>query len=188
MIIEKWFPTTIAYDYFQSDVHYTNRLRTKCFELEKQIQKGGEFWQSDVYNTVNTYDLHKDKDFEKLNKWVDDKVKDYLNEINFLFEDVNKEQAWFNIYRRGDYQETHHHALCVVSAIFILKAGDENTFVSFENPHTDMIYADTATNVNYKSEDNKLIIFRSHLKHNVSMHNSDEPRISIAYNYRRNLK
>jgi len=185
MIIEKWFPQTIAYTFYDGDKSYIKKLQDKCFEIQSKVEKGGEFWQSDVYNTINKYDLNTDNDFKELNKWVDERVKDYTNELQFLFGDLSKEQSWFNIYKRGDYQEYHHHAMNMVSAIFILKAGDENTTVSFDNPHTDMIYADGPTQVSYKSEDCKLIIFRSHLKHAVTMHNSDEPRISIAYNYRR---
>ena len=38
-----------------------NLLTKECFNLKKQIKKGGENWKSDVYNTLGTYDLRKNK-------------------------------------------------------------------------------------------------------------------------------
>ena len=186
--VEKHFAQTIAVGYYENDDDYMKSLQDKCFELEETTPKGGFNWLSAPYNTSNTLDLYSIPEFDKLNKWVDRQVADYLDIIGYKHEFPNKEQAWFNIYRKGDFQEFHHHGSCVVSAIFILKAGDENTKVSFDNTYTDMIYSDTPTSISYISQDYKLIIFRSYMKHAVGMHQLDEPRISLAYNYKRIIK
>jgi len=183
---ETFWPETIAYDYYTEDKDYLNVLTDKCLELQNIIEKGGDFWESPVYNTMMRHDLRKEIIFAKLIKWIDNSVYAYMSNLGFSFAETNMkpELSWFNIYKKGDYQEYHHHAGCICSAIFILKSGG-NTKVNFEKPFQEMIFSETPTEVQYESEDAKLIIFRSHLKHSVSTHIGDEDRISLALNYRR---
>ena len=183
---ERWWPETIAFDYYTEDKEYLDVLVNKCYEIQKSVKKGGEFWESDVYNTMMKHDLRKEPVFNKIIKWIDNSVYDYLADLGLPFakNNVEPELSWFNIYKRGDYQEYHHHAGCIASAIFILKSGG-NTKINFEKPFQEMIFSETPTEIQYESEDAKLIIFRSHVKHSVSRHDFDTDRVSLAFNYRR---
>ena len=104
---------------------------------------------------------------------------------------TNDSNSWFNIYKKGDYQEYHYHANSYFSAIFVLQTPKPSPTIVFENPLTDMlplknldvceINAETF-NVNGMDE-NCLLIFRSHLRHMVHPLQHEGERISIALNF-----
>jgi len=63
--------------------------------------------------------------------------------------------------------------------------------IYFKNPYNDMLSPayteytpDNFERINFKPQPGMLLIFRSHLEHYVDKNNSDEDRISFAYNYR----
>jgi uncharacterized protein (TIGR02466 family) len=160
-------------------------------EIEKNIKRGGKNWQSQVYNTLGTYNLVNDVKFKILIDGVTKQVENFNNLMNskhkYLCED-----AWINSYKKGDYQELHNHAGSTYSAVLFLKCPDGSAPIIFHSPsdpynmlpikkieehnvfntHNTRIYA----------KENSLVIFRSYLYHRVSPNNSDE-RISIAFNF-----
>ena len=99
--VEKHFAQTIAIvSYYENDDDYMKSLQDKCFELEKTTPKVALIKVITPYNT-NTLDLYSIPEFDKLNKWVDRQVADYLDIIKgYEHEFPNKEQPTFNIYRK----------------------------------------------------------------------------------------
>ena len=61
MSIQLWFPTSIYVkeDMFSDEDNHD--FITEIENLKSKISIGGNNWNTDVYNTCNTYDLRKNK-------------------------------------------------------------------------------------------------------------------------------
>ena len=172
---EYWFPTVIAYSYNKLNEAYRKELVEHCYNIEKKTKPGGSNWltQSKPYNTLDTYDPLKDEKFFDLNSWIIDSAN------QFNKKKVTAKESWFNIYRDNNYQEFHYHPSSYLSAIYVLE-DDNGTDIMFKQPYKDEI--DGSINVTYKSEQGKLLLFRSYVEHAVIKKNV-ENRITLAYNF-----
>jgi len=164
-------------------------LIQECKDIKQNIETGGDNWKCDTYNTLGTYDLRKNIKFKKLIDLVTLNVNSFAKQLksNHTY---SCGSCWFNIYKKGDYQEYHYHSDAFFSAIFVLKTPDPPPKVIFENPVLDMYplrnveYNDLNAGVyNIGMRENTLIIFRSYLKHMVEKLKQDNERISIALNF-----
>ena len=193
MNIDRFFPTVVATDMNPNHNKYANLLIEKCLHTSKNIDSGGKNWISNsTYNTLNTYNISKVKEFKNVNKFVLDSVKNFCDEIKIDFNKLNHSSgdAWFNISKKGDYQEYHYHAGSVLSVVYYLKTPKDCTKLFFKNPINDMIAPqyteDTMDNFEFgyiKPKDGMIVIFRSHLEHCVEKQKTDDSRISLAYNF-----
>jgi|TARA_R100000030_G_scaffold59099_1_gene44367 hypothetical protein len=89
---------------------------------------------------------------------------------------VRYEEAWGMKHNKGDFTDLHWHYATgnTWSGVFCLKT-------PAENQEQDWIhFADF--NVRDRIEANSLYLFHSFVKHEVSAHHSEEPRISISFN------
>jgi uncharacterized protein (TIGR02466 family) len=163
----------------------------ECKKIQQHAKQGGDNWSCNTYNTLGTYELKDNIKFKKLIDVVTEKVNIYAKELQ---SDYNYEcgNSWFNIYKKGDYQEYHYHSDSYFSAIFILKTPNPPPLIVFENPFLDMLPLKNLKKNNennagtYKVADmneNCLLIFRSYLRHMVQPLQQDEERISIAFNF-----
>jgi len=195
-MIERFFPTLIGY-YDNPHHHVLEKdLINRCFELERTAKKGGEGWVSDTtYNTQGTLEIFDDKSFKKINDFVLQKVAEYSNEIGLQDDCVNQipRDSWFNIYRKGDFQEYHAHGDSILSAIYFIKANDKSAKLYFKSPFQDQLSpeykgrsADTWERIFYDPKPGRLIIFRSYVEHCVEMQKDKDSRISLAYNFKKN--
>jgi hypothetical protein len=103
--IEAWNPTFIGFINNPDHSKIEKKLVKHCLQLQNKIQSGGSNWISNqTYNTSNTYNILKDKNFKNLNNWITEQVQTYAKTLkykdNFLCAD-----GWFNIYNEHDYQE-----------------------------------------------------------------------------------
>lgn len=195
MILNKHFPTIIGTEMNSNHNNIKDKLIKKCYDLKNNIEKGGEDWISQsTYNTIGKYNLFFDSAFTQLNQHIITCVKDYCKALYIRDDciDYKPVEAWFNIYKKGDYQEFHHHNDSMISVVYFLKSNVNSAKIFFKSRHLDMIQpiytkntSDTFTRVSYIPEPGLTLIFRSDLEHSVEPHNDDEERISIAYNFRK---
>ena len=69
MNIDRFFPTVVATDMNPNHNEYANLLIEKCLHTSKNIDSGGKNWISNsTYNTLNTYNISKVKEFKNVNK------------------------------------------------------------------------------------------------------------------------
>jgi uncharacterized protein (TIGR02466 family) len=182
------FPTLIGVNV---NPNHDDSLVSKCLDIESSVQSGGQSWVSkDTYNTMGSHDILKDKDFESINDFVVSSVRQFCKELRIDLNEILPTDSWVNIYRKGDYQEYHNHNPDFLSAIYYLKTPKDSSSLFIKNPFGDMIAPDyTELTIDNKSrqeiepKDGMLVIFRSHIEHCVEKHMSDEPRISLAYNF-----
>ena len=126
VVTEKFFATGIGYSFNEDNKNIKDKLVKRCLEVKEKTKPGGEGWLANkTYNTIHTdYDILKDEVFKDLHKWIFDKVAEYMGS-NYIGSNVAPENAWFNVYGKGDFQEFHHHSNTVLSAVYFLY-GNEN--------------------------------------------------------------
>lgn len=198
MNIELLFPTAFGLITNPNHQHIQSKLVSKSFQLSETIESGGHFWESKKpYNTSdNKYNIINDEDFKELNNWVIENINLYTKKT-CLKNKVKCEGGWLNIYKKGDYQEYHSHSYNAISAIYILKSPEKNSSkIFFKSPDMGrgQLLNDRKAMLNnefqwvndvnvYQPNEGTLIIFPSHILHSVSPHNSDDERITLAYNF-----
>lgn len=126
--------------------------------------------------------------------------KDYILNNTFAavqhyhrrFELVN---MWININKKGDYNVSHTHPACILSGVFWIKTSEKCGELKFLSPNSfvehllincvdkdvqrEHNYDDT---FNFSPQEGTIVLFPSHLEHLVEPNESDEDRISIAFN------
>ena len=169
-------------------------LKEHCLNIRETVKSGGNDWLAPTYNTSTTnHSVYKDKKFYRLNQWVDNQVQQYIDFLGIKLRGERyipfEKDGWFNIYEKGDYQEYHNHP-CIISAIYYLSSDRAmNAKTYFKSPvqeHYPISYDSeygTSGRATYYPERGKLLIFRGFLEHCVEKEESDNIRISLAYNY-----
>lgn len=184
------FPVTLSIEQNEKHSNIQDQLVKNCLSIKNKVGVGGDNWDSTTYNTCSTYNILKDDNFNNVNRWVINKVKEYAIAIGFN-NDIKNVDGWFNIYSKYDYQETHDHEGNDISAVYYLKCPADSGKIFFlsheakgtkdvfqkDNPFTwKRYYIDPAPG--------KLIIFKSNLLHGVVQNKSDDFKISFAYNFK----
>jgi len=192
IIIEQWYPNLIGYCDYSEHKKIEKILVKECLFLSSKIKKGGKNWISNnTYNTLDTYNILKNKKFNNLNKWVFNKVLEYSNHLKYQ-NNYKCNEGWFNIYKKYDYQEFHDHGKNTLSAVYFLKSNSEkyskiwfkfNVNENLMDPTTDSSFILTSPSAWYKPIPGRLLIFKSTLKHCVERQEDNDLRISLAYNF-----
>jgi hypothetical protein len=118
------------------------------------------------------------------------------NHFDIIYEDyslmvkINKTESWFNIYKKGDYQEIHQHTNTIISAVYFLKSNQKSSSLIFRPPFIDQLDVKKTNNfccngnIEYKPIPGRLIVFRSFVPHCVPQHKDNQDRITLSYNFR----
>tara|TARA_R100000234_G_C4943338_1_gene153915 strand:- start:399 stop:755 length:357 start_codon:yes stop_codon:yes gene_type:complete len=95
---------------------------------------------------------------------------------------------WFNVNGRNHYNAKHTHSTpnfpCTISGVFYIsipKPGMGN--ITFYNDAPSYMKELHSKSMSIEPKENALILFPSWLEHSVSQSKSDEPRISMSFNY-----
>jgi uncharacterized protein (TIGR02466 family) len=102
--------------------------------------------------------------------------------------------AWANVNRRGHYNNIHTHPSATWSGVYYVDHGESNpaaerTSIQLYDPNparTNIFFPDIqSTNFRFRPEPGLMILFPSYVPHAVPPHQGDRPRISIAFNLRK---
>ena len=116
----------------------------------------------------------------------------YIKESYNIFAD-----AWININPSGSYNIKHNHPTCDLAGVLWIKCPKDCGEIIFDNPSafqtfkTINAYEDKFKDVNkihhtyfFPPVEGRVLIFPSHLDHNVKENKSKEDRISVSFNIR----
>ena len=188
--INRLFPKILGVYTFDNHKKYEKQLVFKCDNIKsKGTLEGGKNWISQsVYNTENTYDVNKDKEFAPITEFLRVCALDYCRELNYDGV-LNHTNTFFNIYNKYDYQDWHDHPGTHLSGVYCL-AGEKGSadihFTDFNNRLNINVKEFTTDNSTTWREEfipGKFLIFRSDLLHCVNRHNLDSKRYSLATNF-----
>ncbi len=170
-----------------------DRIEKFCLDLSQRsagrvISNGGG-WQSHDLDlaTPELAEL-----FAEVRKRLDEVHRAF--EFNSSMRQVITE-AWININRKGHFNYSHNHPGSLFSAVYYVKGGPDKGELELKTPVTPHTYtisnemvggfnAFTGHAMVIPPVTGDLLIFPSWLLHRVNMSQSDEARISIAFNSR----
>lgn len=193
-MLEKWFPTPIwTFNLNLTDYVFENAVNY-CLDLKKQSDgvkisnKGG--WQSVGYNPN---DLTKETNaMSSIFKEIESKFIHFKKDLAVQAKiDFCINFAWININHKGHYNELHFHSNCIFSGVFYLTNNNSPiTFVKDKNlmsltlseVHSNFTTDISHEEVTYTPKRGDLLMFPAWLSHKVKPNDSNEPRISIAFN------
>lgn len=161
---------------------------------------------SNIYNFINdsksrendfgnqaslNYQLLEEEGFADLKKAILDECEFYCSKVhNYQYDSIFITSSWYNVNTPGSSHHLHKHPNSIVSGVFYVRAPKGGGDLVFTRD-TDMIVPlrkEIPTNMQsvdfcpVEPEDRLLILFPSYLNHFVTRNNSNEDRISIAFN------
>jgi uncharacterized protein (TIGR02466 family) len=169
------------------------KLEKFCLERKKasagRVVSNGGGWQSDNLD-ITTPELAEL--FAEVGKRLDEVHRAF--EFNPSTRQVITE-AWININQKGHFNYSHDHPGSLFSAVYYVKGGADKGELELKTPiaaHTYTISGEMVGSFNaftghamvIPPVTGDLLIFPSWLLHRVNMSQSEEERISIAFNTR----
>jgi uncharacterized protein (TIGR02466 family) len=145
--------------------------------------RGG--WQS-------ASDFHNEESFLDFKNYILNNAFQSLTHYNRKF---SLGDMWINVNKKGNYNTSHCHPGSDLSGIFWVKTSENCGCLTFQNPHNFVEFGLTGTidpnlkqkyncieGFTFMPQEGTLVLFPSHLDHRVEQNESDEDRISIAFN------
>jgi uncharacterized protein (TIGR02466 family) len=122
---------------------------------------------------------------------IGDAISTPMSEIaNEALLNIFLSEVWVNINRNGHFNTAHVHPNNVLSAVIYIRTPQDCGKIIFENPTLAEHYPVDKNNQLFMGKfwvqpnPGDMIIFPSYLKHSVEMNKSNDPRISIALNFK----
>jgi uncharacterized protein (TIGR02466 family) len=187
--IETIFANWVAYENLSLD---NKSIEEFCYRKRNEdpvgrimTNRGG--WQSnDLYE--------KDSELKELTNIIIGRIRNLAK--NFDYSNPNDLQIcnyWININKKNNDNAPHTHPISVISAVYYVKVPENSGEIIFHTPlqnYDEFIFEDmiekynayNSSNYRYIPKTGDLILFPSWLSHNVSANQSEEERISIAFN------
>lgn len=185
-----WFPTGIYHTSYPTHKKLKEVMLPNINE-NVSFNELTDSWLGNPQNSCKkwnplTIDSNEVKQFKL---WVEDQVALFSQNYGSV-EQYSIEQCWANIYRTGDFQESHYHPGWDFSAVYFIAAPEGSGNLIFENPllpdmrpiKTEKTFDLNCQAAIYKPVEGQLVIFRSNLRHGVYPNRSSNPRISLAFN------
>ena len=151
----------------------------------KVSNKGG--WQSNIIREI-------DEDLKDLYTAVMERAEAINRHIGHGGPTVRMQAFWININEKNDHNEAHDHPKAFYSAVYYVKARENQGKLKFLHPIA--FYSNYAMMNNVEEftffnsvmfehtpMTGDLVFFPSYLTHFVESNNTDEERISIAFNF-----
>ena len=173
-----------------------DEILPKIKEEDKFIKP--DHWDKD--HTISTniddrMDTIKDFDMVKLSQLIERHIGKYINDCqpvgdNFIF----RGDSWVNINNKGDSQEWHTHGTAYISGIYYHKVpvNGGDLLLKHPIPYIQQGHFPSSkmvtSKMSIKPMSGTIVLFPSWLDHKVENNNSDEERVSFAFNYYKEVR
>lgn len=138
-------------------------------------------------------DFYKEESFSKYFHYI---LQSSLSEIKFYNYNFKLANMWININEKNSYNVAHCHPVSLLSGVLWVKTPDNCGELKFSSPN---LFSESellsnailevkreknyTTEVSFNPSAGKMLLFPAHLQHYVEPNESDEDRISIAFNF-----
>jgi uncharacterized protein (TIGR02466 family) len=194
------FPTYV----YRESLAGASRLNT---DIEHAIatliekDKKGRKWSANSYaNGYTSYPanqhLHqKMAAFRRLTQSIMPHIYHFVRHLNW---DINPRKivplsCWANAMGKGTQHGLHNHQLSMISGVYYVNAPRGAAPFVIEDPRMDHFMHTPPRKssapirdqirVELRPKAGELILFESWMRHEVPLHNADEPRLSVAFNF-----
>lgn len=181
MIIENIFPTPVSFFDFGRDFTETEMSFIKATPLKANT--GNK-------SSVNTKMLDA-PELADIKDFINRSVQEYFHTIYSPANDIQlyTTQSWLNVTQPGEYHHKHRHHNSFVSGVLYIHAEKDIDKITFFKPDASNFWVKNGAWNVYNSESwyfpvktGELVIFPSTLEHMVTITESQDPRISLAFN------
>ena len=183
---ELWFPQPIWFEDVATDfaeaISFCKKLQS---ESDGRLLSNRNGWQS------NQLDLFAHKELKNVTDIISNKIAFLVSQFDSTkFKNANINGSWVNINNKNSYNLKHLHPQTTFSGCIYLQAPEDSGNITFYRPdliemfpvpegmYNPTLYATTT----YKPRNGLILVFPAWLEHDVGISNSDEDRISIAFN------
>ena len=188
-MIEAWFPTPVFVDLADSQIQ--KEIEEQYFGKEKEILKGikKESWGDNIDATYSLNgDLLKEFQLNKLEGYINDCVRSFLNHLQSDVKQIKRLHSWVNYSSKYQYQNQHNHMPAKISGVYYIKSNEKDGNLRIHSPirHLPQLVNDTNLSFNlveYTPQAGKIVLFPSWVEHSVRPNMTDDTRISISFNY-----
>jgi uncharacterized protein (TIGR02466 family) len=167
-----------------------NKIIKEVYKIQKKdkgrIVSNYGGWQS------NVLDLKADTEINKLLKEIERQTQVCFDELDIKsFYTKKIANAWININKKSDSNAPHLHPNSILSGCVYIQSDDKAGNIKIHRNAMEAYYYNTYINsdnqysyehIYYKPIEHTAIVFPSYLMHSVEPSNSEQDRISIAYN------
>ena len=149
-------------------------------------------WAGNLYTTAgNRNQLMNEPSFSELTDFVAAELEVFasINCIDKNNKDLFVDNMWINKFKFKDSMDQHCHPNSLFTGVYFVKVPYDSGLLAFDSPSSEQMITPPIKESNqynmrqagFKMSEGDLIIFNSHLKHRVLLHNADEERISIGF-------
>jgi len=134
--------------------------------------------------------------FSLLKKFLDAQAVAFVNDVHFDLGagKLTLDTLWFNVLDPGGFHSGHIHPHSVISGTYYAAVPDGAASLKFEDPRLAMMMAAPSRSDNAPEnmrnfvylapQPGMVLMWESWLRHEVVRNDTDEPRISVSFNYR----
>jgi uncharacterized protein (TIGR02466 family) len=185
--IERLFPTSVyVFDNVLEPEYIDSMLEhiKKSAKINKEKRRGN--WQSESFPK-----LYQHPKYKELGNKVLELGKHYLNDLKYEYDDLVLNDMWSNILKPGEFHTPHTHSNNFVSGVFYLQTTENSPAIQFLDPRgqTCVIMPNQKELTKYNSTRyffpgliNRMVLFPSWLQHYVPINESNQDRVSVAFN------
>jgi uncharacterized protein (TIGR02466 family) len=145
-------------------------------------------------NVSTDYFILNRPELYNIKKQVIHNIYNFLNyQLNFN-EEFIIQNSWIIRHKKGDFSPKHMHTNCLFSGVVYLQVSDNSGDIIFTDGNSSSLYPNeislevskynlyNARSWTIKPKSNDILIFPSHLNHEVTINNSDIDRYVLAFN------
>ena len=177
---------------------HLNLFPTKIFIADNLLEEEYiDSMKEDILNTSfetknwqSQPDIHKNIKYKPLVDKINQLTTKIFEEKKYVYDTFEITDMWSNILKKGEFHRPHTHSNNILSGVYYVES-DENANIHFYDPRTqaDVISPKksemTLENCSVwyvNSMKNRLMFFPSWLQHYVPTNDTNNIRISIAFN------
>ena len=165
--------------------------------IEESYNKDPNNQPTNWFCKVHTSYLNTEEKLEEIKAMYNSNIIEFFQEINFPECEIKIQYAWYNVYKKGQWQEVHNHYGgtdgTYFSAVHFLKYNKEkHSPLVFNNTNQTLLQPfrlGRESSIDFwdiklpiEVEEGDIIIFPSVLDHQVPPQETDETRITISFN------
>ena len=191
------FSTPLCLFEIENSADLNKKLISESRAWRKQEKGANVSNQGDSWHSPDGLMMRGDPGFSEISKMIPQIAAQYALQINPHL-DIKKfgfeANAWININRKGGFNTTHHHGNYHVSGVYYVKqpakATGQSGMIELINSRFDYHIFNQiggqafAPNVKMRPAVGSMLVFPSTLLHFVFPNETDEERISLAWNLR----
>lgn len=147
--------------------------------------KGTPQWGTSHELSTETFkeDIISQQGWWELDRVINEALEYYMADLNFGGKEYNR-TSWATRYQRGGHAITHNHGFADLSGCYYFKTNGKDGQIFFENPSPSLksSYVYDPSRRGIEPKEGGLLIFPGWLDHGVYSNDTDNTRISIAFN------